>query len=195
MTEKWCHNTTLRGETFARRNFLVFAGFFGHFCETKSPRRGLTCWVAKVYEWTEVQIFGEIYGQNFNKQRKNQHKSLSHSKRFSWPFTKVNPWNFAFYFSRESFSPWSNTLKEEIFAKEIIAELKLRINGLKIRELRNLKLRICQSFLKMLNERLKIKAVKVLFATTASHFLVLLCLTSREKRENIVCFASLNIIY
>ena len=29
---------TLRGETFAGRNFRVFA-FFGHFRETKSPRK------------------------------------------------------------------------------------------------------------------------------------------------------------
>ena len=40
--------TTLRGETFARRNFRVFA-IFSHFRETKSPRKGLTLRFAKVY--------------------------------------------------------------------------------------------------------------------------------------------------
>ena len=39
---------TLRGETFAGRNFRVFA-FFGHFRETKSPRKELTSRIAKVY--------------------------------------------------------------------------------------------------------------------------------------------------
>ena len=61
-------------------------------------------------------------------------------------------------------------------------------------KLRNLRLRIYPSILKMLRERLQIKTLNMLLAAATSHFSVLMSEISKYE-ENIVWFDSLDMSY
>ena len=124
-THIWCDNSewhpheyTLRGETFAWRNFRVFA-FSGHFRETKSPRKELTSRIAKVYHTRNVLFAGKSkvltlkWAQTRKTQQKESfwryvgvnHESLFYAKRMLQAIRENKSLKFRIFFSRDNFSP------------------------------------------------------------------------------------------